>query len=361
MKQLIPVSRRAFLAALLALSLAIGSCAWFFSSTELSLPRTEGSVRWIDGYFDGGTGLDNAHPYWIRTPQQLYNLAWLQYLGYFNEQNASHEIPTVYFKLAGDLDMTGYILPPIGTANYPFLGNFDGNSKTISNLTVSNTTGSGALGSGDNSRLPLEVRNKQNGTVSALEICGFFGVFGAMDDSPDYTYDRDKNSAHSFTLSSLTVTCATSRGLAGLAVGYANGKLQSITITNGTLAIDDETEALGGFSNLSDHSFAGSVSASYETTGGESRTEGGTWEFPSGTVNILPYEPPDPEEGQDGLDGAEAPADEDVPAEDVTPEPSVSEIPDTPSEPEEPEAVDQEPSAPPDTENAESEPGPPDS
>lgn len=42
-----------------------------------------------------------------------------------------------YFKLASDVDLTGFSLSPIGTEEHPFCGNFDGNSRKISNLTVS--------------------------------------------------------------------------------------------------------------------------------------------------------------------------------------------------------------------------------
>ena len=76
----------------------------------------------------------------IKTPEQLYNLAWLQFMGYFSDPDETAEgddkknIPEYYFYLSADLDMSGYVLPPIGTAEYPFIGNFDGNGHSIIGL-----------------------------------------------------------------------------------------------------------------------------------------------------------------------------------------------------------------------------------
>ena len=111
--------------------------AWYETAIRFDDKDADVTGSSMGAYFDYGNGTDAENAYGIRTPRQLYNLAWLQYLGYFNKikNNASEQ---VYFELADDIDMTGWTLPPIGTTNYPFIGNFNGNGKVISNLNVSN-------------------------------------------------------------------------------------------------------------------------------------------------------------------------------------------------------------------------------
>ncbi len=50
-------------------------------------------------------------------------------------------LPQSYFKLTEHIDMSKAktALPPIGTAEYPFIGKFDGGGYIISNLDVSNS------------------------------------------------------------------------------------------------------------------------------------------------------------------------------------------------------------------------------
>ncbi|MGN0967645.1 MAG: hypothetical protein ACI4O3_00120, partial [Oscillospiraceae bacterium] len=110
------------LAALLAA--AAVTMAWY-GCDMAQLPRIGGSVTYLGKYFESGDGTADD-PYIIAKPEQFYNLAWLQYLGYFNRpEEGTTTIPATYFELAVDIDMSDYTLPPIGTSDYPFLGNFD--------------------------------------------------------------------------------------------------------------------------------------------------------------------------------------------------------------------------------------------
>lgn len=92
-------------------------------------------------FIDGSHGDDQSNcAFEIKYPVQLYYFAWLQALGYFNipSNGVGTPISPVYFYLSEDLDMTGWVLPQIGTQTYPFVGNFDGNGHIVSNLTVQN-------------------------------------------------------------------------------------------------------------------------------------------------------------------------------------------------------------------------------
>ena len=86
-----------------------------------------------ESYFERGDG-SSENPFIIARPIQMYYFAWLQDLGFFNKDD-NGEISQVYFKIdykndetvfdTIEIDMDGYSIPPIGTPQYPFIGNFD--------------------------------------------------------------------------------------------------------------------------------------------------------------------------------------------------------------------------------------------
>ena len=215
----------------------------------------------------------------IKTPDQLYNLAWLQLMGYFNapDADAGNVIPPTYFYLSADLDMTGYILPPIGTSKYPFICNFDGNGHTISNLTITNS----ARGANALNEIPRLVTEEiGSGDVSDAEIVGFFGVVGktASDTAADgtitvngtaYSYSSSATNVQDLTISNITIRTQTPRALAGLAVGYVNGPVSGVAVAGGQLVDSIGAAALDSgnlTSNLSDYSLVGYAEEAYRAT-----------------------------------------------------------------------------------------------
>ena len=116
--------------------------AWLADGT-INSAEFEASVQ--GSYFERGDG-SAEHPFVVARPIQLYYLAWLQDLGFFNEVTDG-TISQFYFEIGPmngatepyptELDMTGYVIPSIGTEQYPFVGNFNGNDFVISNLTFS--------------------------------------------------------------------------------------------------------------------------------------------------------------------------------------------------------------------------------
>ena len=85
---------------------------------------------WASLPFPGGAGEPND-PYTISTPDNLSSI------GHNPRLMKSH------FKLVADLDMTGSRFYPIGDADCPYAGTFDGDDHTISHLTIN---GVGYLG-----------------------------------------------------------------------------------------------------------------------------------------------------------------------------------------------------------------------
>lgn len=213
--------------------------------------KVDGSIR--ASYFASGDGSKDA-PFEIAKPEQFYNLAWLQYLGKFNEAGENGTIPTTYFYLSADIDMTGYVLPPVGTEKYPFVGNFDGKGRTVTELKIAAPTD-----------LPIE------GEYENPQIVGAFGVVGTMGDAKDsitidgrnYTYSSAANEVKNVTFKGLTVETQTANALIGLAAGYVNGKLTNVGIQldntlMSNLVIKLNTSPLNAISaNLSDHSLVG--------------------------------------------------------------------------------------------------------
>ena len=141
-------------------------------------------------YFAGGNGSKNE-PYKISTPVHMYNFAWLQYLGYFNlKDNFNNGRAQSFFELTGNIDMSSIAIPPIGTREYPFIGYFNGNGKTVYNVTVSNSEA-------DFTRRPSTAQFQNNVLTMAdskftnVDIVGLFGVTGDFNSFIANSYKKE--------------------------------------------------------------------------------------------------------------------------------------------------------------------------
>lgn len=229
-----------------------------------------------ESYFERGDG-SQENPFIIARPVQLYYLAWLQDLGYFNKIDNGH-ITQFYFKVDNtndspehtdlELDMSGYIIPPIGTEQYPFIGNFDGNSCVISNVVVDNNI--------TNFTDPPEI-DTQNNVNNGVQIIGFFGVIGSTGEIIDetnikigdnvYSFSSAVNEVSNFLLSNATIITNNPKGnktLVGIVAGYVNGNVNSIGVYDSTIAVKDALYPL----EIDDHD----NSVSYYSLVGYSKT-----------------------------------------------------------------------------------------
>ena len=217
-------------------------------------------------YFASGNG-SAEDPFEIAAPVQLYYFAWLQYLGLFNvDENEDGEIDTVYhFYLSHDLDMcyesfgetVQYILPPIGTQEYPFLGTFDGKGHTVTDLIVKNVY--------DENMDAPEGSTNQSNQLENIEIVGFFGVVGAYNgqSAPSSVTPTVQNVA----LEKLTVETQTNNALIGLVAGYVNGVVNAAGVLGATMVVKEGTIALDTknyTSNLSDYGLVGYCTDDYK-------------------------------------------------------------------------------------------------
>ena len=236
----------------------VASFAWFTNS-EFVEPNLSGFS--ISAYFGGGDG-SSEDPYQIKNPRHLYNLAWLQYLGYFNNPgtgntpNPSSSSLTQYsFEITEDLPMSGWVLPPIGTSEQPFIGLLNGNGHKITNLQTSNEF--------------HDFGSRHPNTVTATsykhaEIIGFIGAIGEISTMEDYghTIDSAANAVANIKLVDTVISSSTENTLVGIAAGYINGKVEDVGIVNGTIDVIGSTK-LDNMEEISSFTVAGYAEDDY--------------------------------------------------------------------------------------------------
>lgn len=223
-------------------SLLITTAVAWFCNAHVVEPEFSGSA--ITSYLVGdGT---KAVPYKLRNATDVYNFAWLQYMGYFNKEGDDGKITQYYFELMNDIDMGGIIIPPIGTTEFPFVGHFKGNGYCISDVTVSNYLDDPEAKLGIVKR-PLSVTNIEGTKVS---ITGFFGVVGALndemaakliDDSQVSTIGEKVNAVHDLFLDNIVIRTETDESLIGLLAGYVNCSISNVGIGQCALHIGNKT------------------------------------------------------------------------------------------------------------------------
>lgn len=298
------VERKRHLAAVIALALALVMSiaaavpmvySWL-SNPTLSNAQVDASIK--GSYFEDGDGSE-AKPYIIARPIQLYYLAWLQDIGYFNKEDDENpgNVRQFFFELRGDsygrnggdplpgvvengiFDMTGYKLPPIGTTEHPFVGHFNGNGFVVTNLHVTNDAFTNAPKEGEST----------NGT----QALGFFGVVGSTGNENKVgalSYDPEKTGVASVVLHNLTVESAApnnNQTLVGLAAGYVNAPVTEIAVSESNIIVADSVTgpiALNANGNESDFGLVGYCTENYKE---DLQVERVTISLPTYTQNII--------------------------------------------------------------------------
>lgn len=225
------------------------SFSWFSNRNNVTR-NIEGKTA--GAYFARGRGTQDD-PFVINRPIHLYNLAWLQDVGYFDSKKT-------YFIIEKDLDMTGWTLPPIGNESHPFIGELDGfdtvhgtnkSAVKISNLTISNKFS-------DYQRHPSSITS-----ISGCNAMGFFGTFG--EEKKDYAEDAPV--AKNFYLDKVTVKSKEQENLIGSLAGYVNGKISDIGISNSTISLPSNNHSFKNYtSNVSDYTSIGYCEDKYKNT-----------------------------------------------------------------------------------------------
>ncbi len=282
-----------FLSGILAAVLLLGTTTFCWLSlangSRVDFPTSFGSAK--ANYFESGNGSPDS-PYLISSPVHLYNLAWLQYLGYFNKNSAlTNGRAQSYFKLKNDLVMTGVAIPPIGTAEYPFLGHFDGNGCVVSSLTVSNAFDdlknvrpTAAVFDRESAGGKLQTAGSKAGSMTEVAIVGLFGVtgdYGALIENGtntnyatvnrlQYTADSTEEKktlvpvpsdvttisendlyyaamyVGNFYTDILHIRSVSQNTLIGLAAGYVKGSIENVGVYRADMMLSKDARALDG-------------------------------------------------------------------------------------------------------------------
>ena len=323
----------------LAFAFVAVTFCWFSRGELLYFRDDFGSAK--ASYFGGGDG-SRDKPYEISSETHFYNLAWLQYLGYFNHAEANNGRYQSYFKLTKDIDMselqrngTVSALPPIGTEQYPFIGNFNGNGYKIDKVFVSNlmsdlivrpTTYKTATD--DNNNEVLAVYGTTGTTTKAVNIVGLFGVTGdygstattggvvqdaygvysetnttgklhdTLQSPATSISDDDANSTEkayyaamsisNLYTDNLSVKSASSKTLVGLAAGYASASLNNVGVYRCSITVNAGATGLSDSAPLSNYSLLGDYNDAVITWGEKPSGSGGggsgnDW---GGSINI---------------------------------------------------------------------------
>ncbi|MBR2612088.1 MAG: hypothetical protein IKC72_03365, partial [Clostridia bacterium] len=260
------------------LMLITASFAWF---TGASLVPEGAEV--VLGYFAGGSGTE-SDPYIISRPVHLYNFAWLQNTGRFNETyDEDGNLVPFHFVVTEDLNMAGYILPPIGTANYPFIGKFNGVDTENGKVAISNLTVSNIIAPNEITKRPQNVTD-----LAGAEIIGMFGIVGQYNGIPaDATYTNIVPAVTNFLLDEPVIRTQTEQALMGLIAGYVNGKVHEVGVKGGTLLSGaPNTLPLGTNKYLSYYALIGNRHESVSWGGVSAPGESG-----GGAIRIDPNDP----------------------------------------------------------------------
>ena len=315
----------------LAFAFVAVTFCWFSRGELLNFRNDFGSAK--ASYFGGGDGSSEEKAYVISSSTHFYNLAWLQYLGYFNAAGgANNGRLQSYFKLTKNIDMselqrngTVSALPPIGTEQYPFIGNFNGNGHKIDKVFVSNlmsdlivrpTTYKTATD--DNNNEVLAVYGTAGTTTKAVNIVGLFGVTGdygvsavakgVVSGSNEYTNKfKDSLSLPTAATTSgadevyygvmkvgnlyadnLSVKSASSKTLVGLAAGYASASLNNVGVYRCDITVKAGATGLSDSAPLSNYSLLGDYNDAVITwnekpSGSGGGGSGNDW---GGSINI---------------------------------------------------------------------------
>ncbi|MCQ2797269.1 MAG: hypothetical protein MJ241_02265 [Bacilli bacterium] len=263
----LPAILSATLAGACVLSLAL-SIAWFDTVDDFSNSNWQAST--VSNYFAGGDGTEN-NPYRLTQPVHVYNLAWLQQRGafdeyktYFKAADANGNPVTIDFagKLDGNSGRTGAV-PPIGTETHPFKGVFDGNGSVFQNVWVSSD--------------PNDWKEKPAVTGDA-DTNRYVGFFGAIEQEGDR-----KGEVRNFYLENIEVTSHVTASKVGLIAGYSNSTTQNIGVKNGKMSFK-AVDPLGTYSYESEASLVGKIGDKVKWEDIPSDTEEG------GSLKINPNE-----------------------------------------------------------------------
>lgn len=215
--------------------------AWYVSTIGIVQDISDNKLAANASYYQSGDGSKNT-PFVIANARHLYNLAWLQDLGYYDDK-------VYYFKLANDIDMSTLKIgdngqspiPAIGIDDHPFIGSFDGQGYTINNLYVASNFSSSncitpsrtILNSHNQEQKKQTFNTKTNNIISNYN--GLFGVIKKFSDDSTTASSSDSKVTN-FTIANAKIE-SSQNTLVGYICGYVNSNLSQVGVANSNLTI----------------------------------------------------------------------------------------------------------------------------
>lgn len=207
-------------ALLAAVILTVGYVfAWFFDSKNADFSINGKSAG---AYFDSGDG-SAEKPFVIANPTHMHNLAVLQNTGRFVSDGVQQQYYFEIKKTVEAIDMSGRYIPPIGNDEFPFIGIFNGNGKTLANLQV--TT--------DKELLKYDYPAESDETYEFSRAVGLFGMTGGESNISNVILENpwvDVASVHTKYFSADAGSVKAAQQVAGIAIGFVAGKCSSIGV-----------------------------------------------------------------------------------------------------------------------------------
>ncbi len=185
--------------------------------------------------FSNGDGTED-------NPWEITSAGQLMYLS--RQTNAGVDYSGQYFKLMQDIDLNGenmVVWTPIGSADFPFVGYFDGNEKTIANLYATGWDGYTAL----------------FGYTSAEAVISNVTVTGRVQTTSGhsagvvgYNQGTIKNVTSEVAVTVSAASAATTIYVGGIAA-YQTGTISSAKNTGAVTAVDGGDTYIGGVAGCS--------------------------------------------------------------------------------------------------------------
>lgn len=259
---------------------------WFITSFKVTF-ETDAFGKGLANYFKSGDG-SKDNPYIIANHVHMYNLAWLQDLGYFNEDSDNDGVidKQYYFEIEDDFTMpSDYIIPPIGTSKYPFLGNFNGNEKTITNLNISN----------DYSTFKRRPSIVTSDIFSGwnVNIVGTFGIIGSytgMDRITSFGKTEEAiNQVSGLYLDDVTINTNSDELLVGIFAGYVNGTVYDCGVHYSQIKVNQASTKISSIDGIDNSYVSNYALVGAYNTSKYSWSDGGSWGNDNGwggTINF---------------------------------------------------------------------------
>ena len=229
-------------ALLAAVALTVGYVfAWFLDKRDANFTVNGHSAG---AYFDSGDG-SKEKPFVIANPTHMHNLAVLQNTGRFVTGGAQKQYYFEIKKTIDEIDMSGIYIPPIGNDEFPFIGIFNGNGKTLANLKV--TTNKSLLGK----NYPTESSTD----YAFSRAVGLFGMTGDDSDISNVILSNplvDVANTNTKYLSADAEGVKAAQRVAGIAIGFVAGKCSSIGVRalNAGAALDMNVSGYSTFNSI---------------------------------------------------------------------------------------------------------------